>query len=197
MIVIIDKVGTNIASLQFALERLGQQPVITSDAKKIQAASHVILPGVSTAARAMRQLAEDDLLDTLRSLTQPVLGICSGMQILFASSEEGAVDGIGIYANKVQKLPLTPGYRLPHMGWNTLHIKDTNCALLNGISEKDFVYFVHSYAVQLTDETVASAEYGVSFSAVVAQKNFFGTQFHPERSGTVGAKILQNFIAMN
>lgn len=197
MIVIIDKVGTNIASLQFALERLGQQPVITADPKIIQAASHVILPGVSTAARAMDQLIEAELLGTLRSLTQPVLGICSGMQILFASSEEGAVDGIGIYANKVEKLTLCSGFALPHMGWNTLRIIEPNCALLAGISEQDFVYFVHSYAAKLCEETVASADYGVSFTAVVAKKNFYGTQFHPERSGNVGAKILQNFITIN
>lgn len=194
---IIDKVGTNIASLQFALERLGKQPIITTDAKKIQAASHVILPGVSTVARAMYQLTEANLLPTLRSLTQPVLGICSGMQILFATSEEGMADGIGIYANNVTKLPVSSAYTLPHMGWNTLSIKKADCALLAGISEQDFVYFVHSYAANLSEETVASAEYGTTFSAVVAKNNYFGTQFHPERSGKVGEKMLQNFIAMN
>lgn len=197
MIVIIDNVGTNVTSLQLALKRLGEKSVISSNPKEIQAASHVILPGVSTAERAMSQLNQRGLIEIVCSLTQPVLGICSGMQIMFDWSEEGRVDGLGIFSQKVKKIQARDDLYVPHMGWNTLNfIKENTCPLLKKIDNESYVYFVHSFVTDVGEYTTASTEYGILFSAIVAKNNFFGTQFHPERSGNVGAKILNNFLTL-
>jgi glutamine amidotransferase len=194
MIAIIDGSGTNIASIQFALTRLGKKFELTSDPQFIKESAHVIIPGVSTAQRAMNELKKRNLVQTIQSLKQPVLGICSGMQILFDWCEEGQVEGLGIFTDKVNKISPQENLTLPHMGWNTLKLEKPNCALLCDIAEKDYVYFVHSFAAKIGEYTVASSEYGSSFSAVVAKDNFFGTQFHPERSGKVGTRILYNFL---
>lgn len=197
MIVIIDNVGTNVTSLKFALKRLGKSSILSSNLKEIQKASHVILPGVSTAERAMNQLNQQGLNETVRSLTQPVLGICSGMQIMFDWSEEGSIAGLGIFSQKVEKIQPKANLSVPHMGWNSLEfIKDKPCPLLNDIDDASYVYFVHSFATDIGEYTVASTEHGLRFSAIVAKNNFFGTQFHPERSGKVGATILSNFLAL-
>ncbi len=192
-IAVIDGCGTNVASVLFALERLGKTYSLTADPKVITKASHVIIPGVSTAKRAMGQLQEKGLLQTILNCQQPVLGICSGMQILFDSSAEGDVAGMGVFPQSVNKLP-QDGYPLPHMGWNKLIMKQPEHFLLNGITQLDHVYFVHSFAAPVVEHTVASCIYGVEFSAIVAKGNFYGTQFHPERSGKVGSMILNNFL---
>ncbi len=192
MIAVIEGCGTNLASIVFALERLGQNVQVTSNAQHLQAASHVIIPGVSTAQRAMAQLKQQNLVETLRSLTQPVLGICSGMQILFDWCEEGAVNGLGIFTGKVIKLSANV---LPHMGWNTLQLQ-TDCRLFAHISDNSYVYFVHSYGTEVNAQTIASCNYGNHFSAMVAKENYYGFQFHPERSGKVGLQLLRNFIEL-
>uniref|UniRef100_A0A0Q9YMC4 Imidazole glycerol phosphate synthase subunit HisH n=1 Tax=Candidatus Berkiella aquae TaxID=295108 RepID=A0A0Q9YMC4_9GAMM len=193
---IVNNVGTNVASLQYACERLGKEVMLSSDPKLIKSAAYILLPGVSTASRAMMQLKQARLVDTIRSLTQPVLGICSGMQILFDWSEEGNVSGLGLFNEKVRKIEMSNGFYLPHMGWNNIHILNKNCALLNGVADQSDVYYVHSFAAPVNADTVASTKHSELFSAVVAKDNFFGTQFHPERSGAVGSKILANFLAM-
>lgn len=193
MIAVIDGCGTNIASVLFALERLGKPYTLTANANTITQASHIIIPGVSTAKRAMEKLQQNHLLKTIRNCQQPVLGICSGMQILFDWCAEGEIDGIGIFPEKVNRLP-EGEYPLPHMGWNRLALKQPKHFLLEGVHPQDHVYFVHSFAAPVTEYTVASCMYGTEFSAIVAKANFYGTQFHPERSGKVGSMILNNFL---
>lgn len=194
MIVIVEGCGSNIASIQFALKRLNKDFVLSSDANIIKQASHVIIPGVSTAKRAMTQLTQLKLVETIQSLQQPVLGICSGMQILFEWCEEGQVNGLGIFSDKVEKLTQNQNLALPHMGWNTIKFNQPQHPLLTGIETNEYVYFVHSFAAKINNYTIASSEYGVPFSAIVAKNNFFGTQFHPERSSKVGERILSNFL---
>jgi glutamine amidotransferase len=196
MIVIVDSGGANIASIVCALERLHVKAELSHDAKSIRAASHVILPGVGNAAAAMQRLQQQSLIPTLRALTQPVLGICLGMQLLFNHSQEGDVDCLNIIPADIELFKEKPNLSIPHMGWNTLQIMDTTSELLRGIAENSYVYFVHSYRAPLCSATIATAEYGEKFSAIVAKNNFFGTQFHPERSGIVGAKILENFLKL-
>ena len=191
MITIVDSGGANIASVLFALERLGVSASVSVDADEIRQASHVILPGVGSAYRIMQRLKSLQLNDVLRNLTQPLLGICVGMQVLFEYSEEGEVACLGVMPGIIKKLTGAP--ILPHMGWNTLDIIQDN-ALLKHIPEKTYVYFVHSFAAPVVKDTCAMTHYGESFSAVVAYKNFFGTQFHPERSGAMGQKLLKNFL---
>jgi glutamine amidotransferase len=194
MIVIVEGCGTNIASIQFALKRLNKDFLLSSDPTVIKQASHVIIPGVSTAKRAMDQLAQLKLIETLQSLTQPVQGIWAGMQILLDGCEEGQVNGLGIFSDKVEKLPIKQNLALPHMGWNTIKIIDSQHPLLEGIGDNEYVYFVHSFAAKINNYSIATSEYGVPFSAIVAKNNFLGTQFHPERSSKVGERILSNFL---
>ncbi len=194
MIVIVEGCGTNLASIQFALKRLKKTYCVSACVEQIKQASHVIIPGVSTANRALAQLERRSLIETIKSLQQPVLGICSGMQILFNWCEEGAVGGLGVFPDKVTQISCNDTVRVPHMGWNTLNIRKPECPLLVGVQEKDYVYFVHSFAAPIGKFTVASSEHGMTFSSVVAKDNFYGTQFHPERSGKIGAKILSNFL---
>jgi glutamine amidotransferase len=193
--VIIDSGGANLASLQFAFERLGAHTHVTADVAEIRSAPRVILPGVGSAADAMARLRSNHVAALLPSLTQPVLGICLGMQLLFARSEEGETECLGIIPDSVRRLQPKCGQPVPHMGWNQLAPlrKDP---LLDGVAADDYVYFVHSFAAPVSDVTLASADYGTSLSAIVRRGNFWGTQFHPERSAQVGARVLANFLKL-
>ncbi|HET6806326.1 MAG TPA: imidazole glycerol phosphate synthase subunit HisH [Frateuria sp.] len=192
-VVLVDAGGTNIGSVRYALQRLGVEAPLTADPATIRAADKVILPGVGAAGPAMARLRALGLVDVLRGLTRPVLGVCLGMQLLCTSSEEGGVDCLGLVSAVVRRLSPAPGLRVPHMGWNRLHACGVH-PLLDGLDRDAQAYFVHSYAVPLGDYTLASAEHGDAFSAVVARGNFFGMQFHPERSAAVGARLLRNFL---
>ena len=197
MIAIIDSGGANIASVRFALERLGVDSVLTADPAVISAAERVILPGVGAAPVAMAQLARAGLVECIRGLTQPVLGICLGMQLLFERSEEGDTPLLGLVGGTCGAFNPGMGLTVPHMGWNRLLSKgEGRHPLLSGVEDGAHVYFVHSYAAPVSADTVASCSYGVDFTALVARGNFMGAQFHPERSGPVGARILGNFLAL-
>lgn len=194
-VVIIPSGGANIASLQYALLRLGIRSAVSANARKIRGASHVILPGVGAAADAMSRLRKKNLDTLIPSLEQPVLGICLGMQLLFESSEEGEACCLGVIHGRAMRFASAADLPVPHMGWNTLNIEH-ECALLQGIRQDDYVYFVHSYALSLSSATIASSLYGHPFSACVQWRNFCGVQFHPERSSRVGARLLQNFLTL-
>jgi len=194
-VVIIASGGANIASLQFALERLGANSRVSADPEQIRNASHVILPGVGAAADAMARLRQRNLDTLLPSLKQPVLGICLGMQLLFDASEEGQANCLGIIPGLAGRFAAAPGRPVPHMGWNTLSI-ERHSALLEGLSPGDYAYFVHSYALAMSAATIASSHYGNPFSACVQRDNFYGAQFHPERSAKVGARLLRNFLEL-
>ena len=191
--VIIDSGGANLASLQFAFERLGAKTQVSADASEIRSAPRVILPGVGSAGDAMARLRSNRVADLLPTLTQPVLGICLGMQLLFERSEEGETECLGILPTSVRRLQPKDGQPVPHMGWNQLALVRED-PLLEGITPNDYVYFVHSFAAPVSDVTLASANYGSTLSAVVRRSNFWGTQFHPERSAQVGARVLANFL---
>jgi glutamine amidotransferase len=192
---IIDSGGANIASLQFAVQRLGIESDLTTDADKLKAASHVLLPGVGAAADCMGRLQSAGLVDTIRSLQQPVLGICVGMQLLFESSEEGEVACLGVLPGRVRRFDDRLGLPIPHMGWNQLEFRRSS-PLLDDIADGDYVYFVHSFAAPVSDLTLATTEYGTEFAAVVQRGNIYGAQFHPERSAKVGAQLLKNFLQL-
>jgi glutamine amidotransferase len=194
--VIIPSCGSNLASLKFALERLGADVPLTEDHTRIRAASHVILPGVGAAAPGMARLAAAGLVDLIPRLEQPVLGICLGMQLLFARSEEEDTRCLGIIDGVVARLPGSPDLPVPQMGWNGLEVVDES-PLLAGVAPGQYAYFVHSYAAPRGDYTSAVTTYGRPFSSVVRQGNFFGTQFHPERSSRLGAQILDNFLKIS
>ncbi len=197
MIAVIDSGVANTASVMAALERIGADAAVTADAAKVRDASHVIFPGVGAAAAAMAQLASKKLIEAVRGLTQPVLGICLGMQVLFERSEEnGGTDTLGAMPGTVRLLRASPTIPVPHMGWNRLALRSPGHPLLRGIEDGSFVYFVHSYAAPVAGLTLASARYGEEFSAMVGHGNFYGCQFHPERSGAVGQRVLENFLAM-
>jgi len=193
---IIDSGGANIASVRFALGRLGVESVFTDDPAVIRRADRVILPGVGAAAAAMRHLAAKNLVDCIRGLTQPVLGICLGMQLLYESSEEGDVDCLGLIPGRLRRFPLTPGLRVPHMGWNVAAPRRDD-PLSAGLGEAPWFYFVHSYHAPISGDTLAACRHGVEFSAMVQRANFRGAQFHPERSARDGARVLRNFIELN
>ena len=195
-VVIVAGGGANIASLQFALQRLGASSTVTADHDAIRAASHVILPGVGAAADAMARLRQEGLDRLVPALTQPVLGICLGMQLLYAGSDEGGARCLSIIPGNAARFPDTTGRPVPHMGWNTLHL-DKASALLDGLQSGDYAYFVHSYALAVSDATLASCQYGARFSACVQWRNFCGAQFHPERSAAVGARLLSNFLSLH
>jgi len=194
-IVIVATGGANIASLQFALQRLEVDSVVSADAAQIRAASHVILPGVGAAADAMSRLRQNRLDTLIPTLEQPVLGICLGMQLLYEASQEGDARCLGIIPGSASRLTEAPDRPVPHMGWNTLEIRRP-CPLLAGLADGDHAYFVHSYALGLSTATIASTGYGAPFSACVQWRNFYGAQFHPERSAAVGARLLKNFLAL-
>ena len=193
--VIIDSGGANLASLLFALERLGARARVTTRESEITAAPRVILPGVGAAADAMKRLHDSGVAALLPSLKQPVLGICLGMQLLFKHSEEGSTPCLGIVPENVRRLQAERGLPVPHMGWNQLtRLKDD--PILEGIGPQDYVYFVHSYAAPVSSVTLATADYGVALSAVIRKDNFWGAQFHPERSAATGARLLANFLRL-
>ena len=194
--VIIDSGGANLASLEFAFERLGASTRVTADANTIIQASRVVLPGVGAAADAMQRLRNSGIAELLPTLKQPVLGICLGMQLLFSSSEEGATPCLGILPETVRRLRPSPGLPVPHMGWNQLEPLCDD-PILEGITRNDYVYFVHSYAVPVAAVTLAKTDYGIPVSAVVRKGNFWGAQFHPERSAATGARLLANFLRLN
>ena len=191
--VIIDSGGANIASLRAALTRLGTDSVVTTDHGVIRNAPRVFLPGVGSAQDAMHRLRVAGLDQVIPTLKQPLLGICLGMQILFDRSDEGPAKTLGVIPGSVDKLHSAPGLPVPHMGWNQL-VQSQPDPLLDGVGALDYVYFVHGFAVSAGEFTVATTEYGSNFTAVARRGNFCGTQFHPERSGVVGARILANFL---
>ncbi len=193
MLAIVDSGGANIASVRFALERLGIASELTADPTVIRSADRVILPGVGSANEGMRKLQERGLVECVRGLTQPVLGVCLGMQLLFESSAEGPTETLGLIPGRVELLPDFPGIQVPHMGWNTI-LCGRSPGLLDGIEADTRFYFVHSYAGPVNAFTVASCDHGTPFAAMVRRANFFGVQFHPERSGVAGARLLKNFV---
>lgn len=195
MLAIVDSGGANIASVKFALERLGVRGELTTEVARIRAAQRVILPGVGSAAEGMKRLRERGLVECVRGLTQPVLGICLGMQLLFEASEEGPTPTLGLLPGRVALLPSAPGLTVPHMGWNTLEIVRSS-PLLAGIETGARFYFVHSFAAPVDAHTVATTDHGARFASVVQRGNFHGAQFHPERSGPAGARFLRNFLEM-
>ena len=194
-VVLVDSGGTNIGSVRYALQRLGVDATMTADARRIRAASHVILPGVGAAAPGMARLRDSGLVDVLRDLRQPVLGVCLGMQLLFEHSEEGDTACLGLLPGALRKFPPCAGLRVPHMGWNRLDVERDD-ALVAGCGAEPYAYFVHSYAAPVGLDTIASCDYGGAFSAVVRRGNVCGMQFHPERSSALGARLLRNFLAL-
>lgn len=192
-IVIIKYNAGNIYSVDYGLKRLGVSPVITDDKELILAADKVIFPGQGEAASTMDYLKSQKLDALIRDLKQPVLGICIGMQLMCKHSEEGNTPCLGIFDATVRKfVAQNRENKIPHMGWNTL--ENTKGALITKELENEYVYFVHSYYVPLTVQTVATTEYIQPFSSALQKDNFYATQFHPEKSGKVGEKILQNFL---
>ena len=191
-IAIIDYGAGNVKSVQFALERQGYAGFLTSDAREIQSADKVIFPGVGEAKTAMSALKKQGLDKVIPQLKQPVLGICLGMQLMCEKSEEGNTTCMGIFPleSKIFPKPL----KIPHVGWNQIKHLKTN--LFKDINEMDFTYFVHSYFVPLSDFTIATSNYGFEFSAALAKDNFYACQFHPEKSGKTGERILKNFLSM-
>lgn len=191
-VAVVDSGGANIASVLHALRRLGAEPTFTGAADEIRAADRVILPGVGAAGGAMEKLRRHGLTKVLRGLEQPVLGVCLGMQLLFESTEEGDVELLGLIPARVQRLSTRQGIRVPHMGWNQVHF---NQNVLHGPNDPDlWYYFVHSYAAPVGPWTLGTSQHGREFSAMVAQGNFLGMQFHPERSARPGARLLQRFL---
>lgn len=176
-VVLVDAGGSNIGSVRYALQRLGVDAELTGDAATIRSADRVILPGVGAPC----------------TLDKPLLGVCVGVQLLFAHSEEDDTPCLGLLHGRVRKLPASAGIRVPHMGWNTLQ-RQRDSSLVAGIGEGDHAYFVHSYAAAVDDDCLCSSEHGQRFAAVVQRGNVAGAQFHPERSGAVGARLLKNFI---
>ena len=195
MITLVDYDAGNIRSVGNALSRLGAEYELTADPARIAAASKVILPGVGNAAEAMEHLRERGLCEVIRNLRVPVLGICVGLQVLCKSSEEGPVNCLGIFDARIRRFPENPEAKVPHMGWNNIGNLETK--LFKDLPGGSYVYFVHSYYPELCPDTIATCRHGETlFSAALRWENFYGTQFHPEKSGSAGAAILQNFLAL-
>jgi glutamine amidotransferase len=194
-VVIIDSGGANLASLEFALARLGASSLVSSDPEVVRSAPRIILPGVGSAGNAMARLRRGGLADAIRGLRQPLLGICLGMQLLHARSEEGDTECLGILPDTVRRLDPAPRRPVPHMGWNQLEAPRED-PLLAGLGPQDYFYFVHSYAAPITTRTLAACDYGAPLCAVVRHNNYWGVQFHPERSSRAGARLLKNFLEL-
>ena len=194
MIAIIDYDTGNLRSVCNALDRIGAEYVLTDDPKVIAQADRVLLPGVGEASSAMQKLQERGLCDVIKSLKVPVLGICIGMQLMCRHSQEGDVDCLGIFDADVCRFApdLAAGVKVPHMGWNA--VTDLKPGLFEGLEDGEFVYFVHSYAASVCEDTIAVSDNGRKFSAAMRRGNFYGAQFHPEKSGDVGERILRNFM---
>lgn len=195
MIVIVDTGGANLASVVHALARLGETAEVSGDPTRVRAADRVILPGVGAAPEAAKRLASNGLGEAVRALKVPVLGICLGMQLFFESSEEGPAKGLGLLPGSVN-LMKPAGLTVPHMGWNAVKRTGVTAALLDGIPDGTHFYFVHSYAAPMGAWVEAACDYGAPVPAVVRKANFHGAQFHPERSGDAGARVLRNFLAL-
>lgn len=180
----------NIQSVLYALERIGIGAIVTDDHEKIRSADKVIFPGVGEASTAMQYLRENKLDTLIKELKQPVLGICLGMQLMCTHSEENNTDCLGIFNTQVKRF--TGAMKIPEVGWNT--IENTKPPLFSNISNEAYCYFVHSYYAELCEETVAVTEYGNKFSSALQKNNFYGVQFHPEKSAALGERILTNFI---
>ena len=198
MIAVIDVTGNNLTSIANALARLGFESCMTHDPKVIERATHVILPGVGTVGAAMKALQQHQLIDVICGLTQPLLGICVGMQLLFERSEEGnaeGVAGLGLLPGQVRRLPSGPSFSIPHMGWNNVQWH-RECSLRQGLSDQDYFYFVHSYALLSQENAMASCHYSTEFTAVVQKNHIYGVQFHPEKSARAGMTLLHNFLTL-
>ena len=197
-LVLLDSGGANLGSVQAAFARLGVEAPVTSDAQRIRAATHVILPGVGAAAPAMARLRENGLDRLIPTLSQPLMGICVGMQLLFERSAEGEVECLGLLPGRVERLPGAPGVRVPHMGWNRLDAASHDAAahpLLAGLAGQ-YAYFVHSYAVRASSDALATCTHGSPFVAIAARGRVMGAQCHPERSAAAGARLLANFLSL-
>ena len=194
MIAIVDYKMGNLRSVENALRRLDAEFTVTADADVIRRAERVLLPGVGNASEAMEILREAGLVDVIRSLRQPVLGICVGMQVMCRHSEEGDVDCLGIFDARVKRFVPAPEVKVPHMGWNRINNLDSK--LFKGLERGSYVYFVHSFYPELCPDTIATSKHGVMFSAALKYENFYGTQFHPEKSGDVGERIIENFLKL-
>lgn len=191
-IVIINYGAGNIQSIKFAIQRLGHEAVLSHDAEEIKRADKVIFPGVGEASSAMRKLRESGLDVILPQLKQPVLGICLGMQLMCNSSQEGNTEGLGLF--NVDVIRFSNQVKVPQIGWN--QISNLKSDLFRGIDENEHIYLVHSFYAPLCEETIAVSEYELSYSAALSKDNFFGTQFHPEKSSDVGSRILKNFLEL-
>ncbi|HEA22772.1 MAG TPA: imidazole glycerol phosphate synthase subunit HisH [Pricia antarctica] len=191
-IVIIDYGAGNIQSIKFAIKRLGYEAVLSDDAQEIENADKVIFPGVGEASSAMKKLRNSGLDKLIPNLKQPVLGICLGMQLMCKTSEEGNTKGLCIF--DVDVVRFSENVKVPQIGWN--QISSLKSDLFKGIAEKEHIYLVHSFYAPLSAETIAKAEYDLPYSAALQMNNFYGTQFHPEKSSEVGARILENFLGI-
>ncbi len=191
-VVIIDYGAGNIQSLQFALERLGCHSVLSRDQREIEQADKVIFPGVGHAESAMQKLKETGLEKVIPNLKQPVLGICLGMQLMCKYSEEGDTPGLGIFDVDVKRFQIQE--KVPHMGWNV--ISNLSTPLFDGIPDRSYMYFVHSYYVPNNVNSIAQTDYEISYCSALAKENFYGVQFHPEKSGKLGEQILSNFLTI-
>ena len=194
MIAIVDYKMGNLRSVENVLKRLGAEFMVTADAEQIRRADRVLLPGVGNAAEAMENLRKAGMVDVIRSLRQPVLGICVGMQVMCRHSDEGDVDCLGIFDARVKRFEPKPDVKVPHMGWNS--IGNLESKLFKGVGGGDYVYFVHSFYPELCPDTIATTTHGKMFSAALKYENFYGTQFHPEKSGDVGERIIENFLQL-
>lgn len=191
-LVIIDYGAGNIKSIQFAFQRLGVEAVLTNDPDQINKADKVIFPGVGEANYAMTMLKESGLDKLIPTLKQPVLGICLGMQLMCLSTEEGNTQGLGIFDVHVKRF--SNSVKVPQMGWNTIF--DLKSELFEGVKENDYMYLVHSYYAEDTEETIATTNYELNYASALQKENFYGVQFHPEKSGKSGEKILENFLKL-
>lgn len=196
MVAVIDYNAGNVRSVCFALERLGASPLITADPEVILSADHVIFPGVGEASSAMNELEKRNLVPVLKKVKAPFLGICLGMQLMNDFSEEGNTALLGMTGERVTLFPSGRGYKIPHVGWNTIKPMP-ECPLFKGIADDTYMYFVHSYYVPLCSEAAAVSEYdGIAFTSALAKDNFYGVQFHPEKSGVQGERLLENFLCL-
>ena len=196
-VVLLDSGGANLGSVQAAFSRLGVDTPVTSDWNSIRDATHVVLPGVGAAGACMAKLRANGLDKLIPRLTQPLVGICVGMQLLFERSEEGDTECLGLLPGQVRLLPSSPGIRVPHMGWNRLEARPgATHPVMAGLDHQS-VYFVHSYAAPPSPDTIATATHGIPISAMVARGSVMGAQFHPERSSRAGARFLENFLSLS
>jgi imidazole glycerol-phosphate synthase subunit HisH len=195
MIAVLNTGVANAASVLYAFERMGYTAVLTQDPDEISKSSRLILPGVGTAGALMGRIQSLEIKESLLKFKEPVLGICLGMQAMYEFSDESKVSCLGVFKGKIKKLKVPPGFSSPHMGWNQVSASG-ECQLLNGIQSSTYFYFVHSFRAPQGPETRAVTEYGEQIPSVVESSNWFGTQFHPERSGAAGEALLRNFLKL-